>query len=82
MDTKWRETYRAALGRINLADYARWSGRPYRTVQDWRHGQRQPPPEALPELVGYLRDRATTLAATADQLEAVASQEEGITPDE
>lgn len=76
MNTEWRETYRAALGRINVAEYARWSGRPYRTVQDWGCGQRQPPPEALHELVRYLRDRATTLAATADQLEAVAPQEE------
>jgi hypothetical protein len=76
MDTKWRETHRVALGRINLADYARWSGRPYRTVQDWRRGQRQPPPEALPELVRYLRNRATTLAAIADQLKAVAPEEE------
>jgi DNA-binding transcriptional regulator YiaG len=76
MNTEWREAYRAALGRINVADYARWAGRPYRTVQDWRRGQRQPPPGALRELVRYLHDHATTLAATADQLEAVAPEEE------
>ena len=76
MNTEWRETYRAALSRTNLAAYARWSGRPYRTVQDWRRGQRQPPPRALHELVRYLRDRATKLAAIADQLEAAAPREE------
>ena len=76
MNTEWREAYRSVLGRINVAEYARWSGRPYRTVQDWRRGQRQPPPEALQELVRYLRDRAATLAATADRLEALAPEEE------
>ena len=71
------ELYRQVLGSLgNLAHVSRQMGVPYRTLSDRLHGRRGVTPEACAQLAAHVRDRATTLAATADQLEAVAPQEE------
>lgn len=73
MGKDWRETFRTELKRLdNLADYVREVGRPYRTVQSWKLGDRSPPPEAARELASYLRSRSRALAAAADTLDAAA----------
>lgn len=76
MGNEWRTRFRETLATLNVADYARAVDRPYRTVQDWKLGNRNPPPEALHELAGYLRSQARAFAAAADELEAVAPPRE------
>ncbi len=72
MGNDWRTTYREVLDSLNVADYARSIGRPYRTIQDWRLGRRNPPPEALTELVAFLRSKSQAYGTAAQRLEAVA----------
>lgn len=71
-----RERFRQILDRLNVAEYARSIDRPYRTVQDWRRGTHAPPPEALREMVDFLRTRSRAYADEADALERLADDGE------
>ena len=82
MGDEWRKTFREVLDSITVADFARATGRPYRTVQDWRRGLRNPPPEALTDLVAFLRSRSQAYAAAAQRLETVAPDSGKENPDE
>ena len=76
MGENWGKAFRRELAKVNLADFARYSGRPYPTVRAWHYGKRRAPPGALHELVAYLRQVSHAHAAAADKLEAVAPPQE------
>ena len=63
-----------------LGDVAEGMGRHYRTIQNYRRGERRVTEDAALALVRYLRIRAAELNQAADELETAAQQEEE--PDE
>ena len=75
MGDDWRPRFREVLGSLNVSEYGRATGRPLRTLQDWQASRRDPPPEAISELVAYLRSKSVAFATAAAELEAVAPSE-------
>jgi DNA-binding transcriptional regulator YiaG len=77
MGRDWRARFRKELGGLNLSAYSRDTGIPLRTLQDWKAGRRNPPPDAATRLVAYLRSQSQALATAARRLEAVATDQPG-----
>ena len=78
MRKQLERAYLGGLGLLllRLADVAKQMGRPYRTLQSYRLGERRVTPDAGRELAAFLRARAVVLTTAAERIEAAIHSEE------
>lgn len=76
MSDDWKARYIEALRPLNLREVAEETGRGYRTLHSYLRGERNVSREAAEELVAFLRSRARSLTAAADEIEAALAREE------